>query len=326
MQKTGMKIRLNVYDTKDSPESIRKTINNEAFLATDLIIGPVYENVQKEVAQIASINHIPLISPFTPKSTIINNNPQFYQINPTREYLAEATAEMIAADYSNTNFIVVKTSPYEGTPEGQMVELIRKKLANSANSDSGRFTVYDFRTERSQGLPNVLLPDKENVVFIPSSDEGEISVAISNINNLANDFPITLIAASNYQQRYPSIEVAHFHNLKLKYINPYWIDYKDNSTINYIEKFISNFGTEPNSYGIQGFDASWYFLNALYYFGKDFEDCLPYLNVKLLQGNYYFKRISQWGGYMNQGVSVISYNRNFEVERKSVIGKPKISN
>jgi hypothetical protein len=109
----------------------------------------------------------------------------------------------------------------------------------------------------------------------------------------------------------------------LKYINPYWIDYKNNSTIEYFKKFISNFGTEPNSYGVQGFDAAWYFLNAIHFYGKDFEDCLPYLKVNLVQGNYYFKRVSPSGGYMNQGVSVISYNRNFEVERQIVIGQPK---
>ena len=88
-------------------------------------------------------------------------------------------------------------------------------------------------------------------------------------------------------------------------------------------KFISNFGTEPNSYGVQGFDVAWYFLNAIRFYGKDFENCLPYMNTKLLQGNYYFKRVSPIGGFMNEGVSVISYNRNFEVVQKGVIGKPR---
>lgn len=316
MQKAGMKIELNVFDTKDNPETVRKIINRENFTKTDLIIGPVYENVQKEVAVIAEKNQIPLISPFTPKSGIIGNNPFFYQINPTREYLAEKTIEMIAAGYSESNFIVVETSSYMGTPEGQMVENIRKRLS----SGKGKYTEYDFRKERARGLKNILSPDRENVVFIPSSDEGELSVAISNINNLADEFSITLIGSSNYQQKYSSIEVAHYHNLKFKYINPYWTDYSKNSSINYIEKFIANFGTEPNNYGIQGFDASWYFLNALFYFGKDFNACLPYLNTDLVQGNYYFKKVSPAGGYMNQGVSVISYNRNFEVERQKVIG------
>ena len=319
MQKAGMKIELNVFDTKDNPESVRKIINRENFSKTDLIIGPVYENVQKEVAAIAAKNQIPVVSPFTPKSGIIGNNPFFYQVNPTREYLAEKTVEMIAAGYSESNFIVVETSSYMGTPEGQMVENIRKKLG----SGKGKYTEYDFRKERARGLKNVLSSDKENVIFIPSSDEGELSVAISNINNLADEFSITLIGSSNYQQKYSSIEVAHYHNLKFKYVNPYWTDYSKNTTINYIEKFIANFVTEPNSYGIQGFDVSWYFLNALFYFGNDFSACLPFLKADLVQGNYYFKKVSPSGGYMNQGVSVISYNRNFEVERINVLGQPK---
>lgn len=320
IQKAGMKIELNVFDTKDNPETVRKIINREDFAKTDLIIGPVYENVQKEVAVIAEKNQIPIISPFTPKSGIIGSNPYFYQINPTREYIAEKTVEMITAGYSESNFIVVETSSYMGTPEGQMVENIKKKL----NTGRGKYTEYDFRKERARGLKNILSPEKENVVFIPSTDEGELSVAISNINNLADEFSITLIGTGNYQQKYTSIEVAHYHNLKFKYINPYWTDYSKNTVINYIEKFIANFGTEPNSYGIQGFDASWYFFNALFYYGKDFNTCLPYLNVDLVQGNYYFKKVSQVGGYLNQGVSVVSYNRNFEVERQSIIGQPKI--
>lgn len=319
MQKAGMKIELNVFDTKDNPETVRKIINRDDFVKTDLIIGPVYENVQKEVALIAEKNQIPLISPFTPKSGIIGSNPYFYQINPTREYLAEKTIDLISNQFSDANFIVVETSNYAGTPEGQMVEQIRKKLA----AGKGKYIEYDFRKERSRGLKNVLVADKENVVFIPSSDEGELSVAISNINNLADEYSITLIGTVNYQQKYPSIEVAHFHNLKLKYINPYWIDYSKTSTTDYIEKFVTNFGTEPNSYGVQGFDVSWYFLNALFNYGKDFRACLPYFKTGLLQGSYYFDKVSPAGGYMNKGVSVISYNRSFEVQRQTIIGVPE---
>jgi len=322
MQKAGMNMVLNVFDTKDNPETVRKIKNSQSFSETDLIIGPVYENVQKEVTQISIQYQIPMISPFTPKSEILDSNPWFFQINPTREYLAEATAELIANKYSNSNFIVVRTSSYPGAQENQLVELIRRKLSRQANPGDGKFTEYDFRKGRSHGLREILVPDKENVVFIPSSDEGELSVAISNINNLAVDIPITLIGAGNYQQRYPSIEIAHFHNLQMKYINPYWIDYKKPETIGYIDKFIDNFGTEPNSFGVQGFDAAWYFLNVLHIYGKDFESCLPFLNVNLVQGNYYFKRVSQSGGYMNHGASVVSYTKNYEVERQEIMGQP----
>lgn len=316
MQKAGMKVKLNVYDTKDNPETVRTLVGKGILDNTDLIIGPVYENVQKEVAAIAREKQIPMVSPFTPKSALINTNPLYFQINPTREYIAEATLEMIAGNFKGSNFIVVKTSQYEGTAEGQLVD----KIKNVVGGFGPRFRVYDFKRERAAGLRAILSPEKENVVYLPTTDEGELSVAISNLNNLAGDFPITLVAQANFQQRYPSIDIAHFHNLKMHYINPYFVDYSDVSTIAYVEKFKLNFGTEPNSYGIQGFDAAYYFLNALFWYGKDFGKCIETHQLKLVQGSYVFGKINTSGGYLNKGVSVIQYTPAFEVKRKSVLG------
>ena len=149
-----------------------------------------------------------------------------------------------------------------------------------------------------------------------------MSVAISNLNNTTDSISITLIGTSNYQQRYPSIELSHFHNLKLKYINPYWVNYEDSATIHFYQKFISVFGTEPDGFGVQGFDVAYYFLNAIYYFGKDFENCLPYFTINLLQGKYYFERVSQWGGLMNKGISVITYTQDLDVKQEKIMGWP----
>ncbi len=317
MQKAGMKVKLNVYDTKDNPETVRNLVGKGILDNTDLIIGPVYENVQKEVAALAREKQIPMVSPFTPKSALINTNPLYFQINPTREYIAEATIEMIADNFKGSNFIVVKTSQYEGTAEGQLVDRIK----NVVGGVGARFQVYDFKRERAKGLRAILSPEKENVVYLPTTDEGELSVAISNLNNLAGDFPITLVAQANFQQRYPSIDIAHFHNLKMHYINPYFVDYTDVNTIAYVEKFKLNFGTEPNSYGIQGFDAAYYFLNALFWYGKDFGKCIETHHMKLVQGSYAFKKINPASGYLNKGVSVIQYTPAFEVKRKSVLGE-----
>ena len=110
----------------------------------------------------------------------------------------------------------------------------------------------------------------------------------------------------------------------MRYIAPYWIDYESPATIQLFKKFKSNFGAEPGNIGVQGFDVAFYFFNALNYFGKDFEDCLPYLNTNLVQGNYHFEKVSEFGGFMNQGVSVVSYSRNYEVERTRIKGQPKL--
>jgi ABC-type branched-subunit amino acid transport system substrate-binding protein len=191
--------------------------------------------------------------------------------------------------------------------------------------DGVRFSIYDFQNEGPNGLRSILSREKENVIYIPSSDEGELSVGISNINNLANEFSITLIGNNRFQQ-YESIQLDHFYNLKLEYIAPYWTDYEKQSTVTFIEKFKSNFYTEPNNFGMQGYDVAFYFLNALKNYGKDFRDCLPYLQVDLVQGNYHFQKVSPLGGYMNHGVSVIAYERDYDVVRKRLEGQLNLAN
>lgn len=326
MQKSGMKINLKVFDTQRKADSIRQFIYSEAFLETDLIIGPVYEIVQKEVVKIAAKNRIPIVSPLAAQSQIINSNSEFYQLVPTREYISERTAEMIGEEYFNSNFIVVKSSNYSGTTEGDLVQLVQEKFFNSGFLSDRRgvsFTIYDLTTEGQFGLRRIMSKSKENVVIIPSTDEGELSVAISNVNNLSEDFSITLVGSNRFKS-FQSIDVEQYHNLKLRYIAPYWMDYKNPATIQFVEKFKTHFGTEPGNFGAQGFDAAYYFLNALKYFGKDFEECLPYLHIDLIQNNYHFEKVSEFGGYMNQGVSVVSYSRDYEVERKRIKGQPKL--
>lgn len=327
MQKAGMRFSLAVFDTQNNADTVRKYLNRNDMTQFDLIIGPVYDQVQDVVSQVSKNNRIPMISPFSSRSEHVNTNPYFYQLNPGRDYLMERTAEMVADEYYNGNIIVLKTSEFSGTPEERLVNLVREKLINSGslNSPGGsRFLVYDFKNEGAFGLRRILASNRENVVIIPSNVAGELSVAISNLNNLADDFSITLIGTGNLQQRFPSIEVDHFHNLKLKFVYPYWTDFDAPQTIDLITKFRKNFACDPNSFGIQGYDAAMYFLNALYFFGKDFNDCLPYFHVGLVQGNYHFEKVSAGGGFMNRGVSVISYKPDFTVKRERVVGQPRL--
>ncbi len=329
LERTGMHIKLNVYDTEDNPQTIRRFVREGNFLETDLIIGPVSVKVQREVVPIASKNRIPIVSPLVAQSDQIMSNSTFFQVNPDRNYINRKTAEMVAEEYYKSNFIVVRTPNYEGTQDGNLVSLIQEKLFNSGflnRQNGGKFSVYDYKSEGSTGLTRLLSKEKENVLLIPTDVEGELSVAISNINNFAGEYSITLIAPTRYQQLYKSIEIEKFHNLKLQYISPFWTEYDDPETIKIIERFRENYYTEPNSFGMQGYDVAFYFLSALKNYGKNFEDCLPYMDVHLLQGNYYFDKVSAFGGYINKGVSVISYTKSYEVKRKRVEGLPGLAN
>jgi LysM repeat protein/ABC-type branched-subunit amino acid transport system substrate-binding protein len=322
LKRAGMQIVLHVFDSQQNADSIRKYIYSSFFLETDLIIGPVFPNVQDEVAAIAAKNRIPIVSPLSAQSRVLNSNPYYFQINPSRDFLIYKTAELIAEEYFNSNFVVIKTSHSANTDERKVVDIVREKLTPSGywNNQGGLlYKEVNFNRDGVNGLRQALSKEKENVIFVSSMNEGDLSVVLSNVNNIARNYPVTLIGFNRYDQ-FHSIQVEFYHNLRLQYLAPYWVDYSHPETIKFLEKFRRYYHTDPGNYGMQGYDVAFYFLNALKNFGKDFEECLPYLQVHLAQGSYQFEKQSAFGGYMNQGVSVISYEPGFDVVRKRVIG------
>lgn len=326
LQNLGFNVALNVFDTQRNRDSIRQYFQTDEFYRTDLILGPVFPDVQTEIAAYAAKNRIPIVSPLASQTIITRSNSNYFQVNPSRDYLIRQTAELVAEEHFNSNLIILKTSDYSGTTEGKLVELLREKFFNSgllSSNDGVNFTLYDFENEGAFGLRRIMSKHKENVIYIPSSNEGELSVAISNINNLSDEYSITLIGTNRYPG-YSSIQLEQFHNLKLKYIAPYYTDYCNNKTISFIQKYKENFGTEPDNFGFQGYDVTMYFLTAIITYGNNFADCLPYLHTFQMQGNYHFEKLTQFGGYMNEGVSVVSYTGDYEVKRKRVKGQPRL--
>lgn len=321
LRNKGMNIELHVYDTQRNQKIIDSLVFSEE-LYVDLIIGPVYPSLQKPVADFAAKNRIPFISPLSPEGYLAANNPLYYQVYPTREYMLEQTAEYIADEYFDCNFIVMEI----GTPSAEdslFVEMCREKLYNTGyyrDINDVSFRIYDFNRFGGQGLSRILSESRENVFIIPSFNEGEVSVAVSNINNYSSDYPVTVIGNYRYKQ-FESITQEHFHNVKLKYFYPYWTDYSSPGTIRFISRFRENFYTDPDPYAMQGYDVAFYFLNAFRNYGSNFTDCLRYMDVGLIQGGYRFERVTRFGGYMNHGISLVSYRPDYTIVKKELTGK-----
>ena len=231
---------------------------------------------------------------------------------------------MIARDYSGSNFIVLKTGPYEKLPEGSLVDIINEKMTNAgfySNNSQLNFMIYDYHKNGIQGLTKYLSVQKENVLLIATMNEGEISETLSDLKNISSQYSITLVGNNRYPQL-RSLDQEIFHILKLKYLSPYWINYHSASTVNFITSYRNIFKTEPNEFGYQGFDVTYFFADVVSRYGKDFYGCLKYINGEMTQGRYYFEKVSEFGGYMNHGLSLISYEPDYSLICKKIIGQP----
>jgi len=313
LKNAGMKIELYTFDTEQKKGVVDSLLNMDIFRSFDLIIGPVFPDLQRDVATFAQENHIAFISPLSSAGNLEASNPYYFKVNPQNDYFIQQTADYMTREYSGKNIIVLKMGEYKYLQEAALIDKLRKKYRDPlyAGKEKPDYHEYLYSSGGLNSLREIMKSDKENVVFIPSRTEGQLSVAITNLNTLTKEeFPVTLIGLPAYQ-RYKSIQTEYFYHTNLNYLSSYFIDYKSSAVNNFIHKFRNNFFAEPDNFSFQGYDVAFYFMNALKSYGHNFISELPFLKVDLLQDNFIFKKQSESGGYINEGLFVVKYSPDY---------------
>lgn len=315
LRKQGMNLELYVFDTNRDSLVVESFIQQDIFREMDLIIGPVFPQVQGSVSAFSAKNQIPMVSPLSSAGNFENNNPYYFKINPNKEYLIRETAKWIADDCFNKNFIVFQMGDYKILPEADLVNQCRERLFSTGYYDHCKdvlYHEYNFETEGIWGMQRIVSPDRENVVIIPAINEGQISIAFTNLNTVAEQFNIRLVGLSGFKN-YRSIQPEYFHQTQLQYLTHYFIDYENLQVNQFIATFKKQFATEPNEFSFQGFDLAYYFMSALYTYEKDMIHYIPNFRMNLNQLNLNFQRVSKTGGYMNYGLIKVGYKKDFSI-------------
>jgi hypothetical protein len=139
--------------------------------------------------------------------------------------------------------------------------------------------------------PNIVIAISDEVVFSKEM--------LSLLNKLRLDMDITLFGIPTWKNL-PDLESSHILNLNLHTFSPSLVNYNSSRIKNWIIDYRSKYNTEPTpvNFAFDGFDAGWYFLNALYNYGRNFGDCLEYLSVPLIQTQFRFEK-ERNNGYEN---------------------------
>ncbi len=304
----GININLKVYDTEQKESRVRQLVATDRLRNADLIIGPVFPNEQKEIAEYAVKNRKPMISPLSATDDITKNNSWYFQINTPRNIINQLTAAHVAESYQSANYILLRTGNQNTQQDNEFVSLIREKVSQRGNS---KINFYDFHKSGLAGLRQLVVSDRKNVVVLTSSNEAEVSVGLSNLHTLAPSYDITVIGTNRFIQ-FESINQEYFHDGQLEFLAPYWPDYSKDVTKSFVRKFRNNFKTEPNQFSMQGYDVTFFFVKAIDDFGSDFRDCIEFVNPQLVQGKYRFERLPS-GGFVNKGLSVVRFTRDYRV-------------
>ncbi len=297
----GLSINLSVYDVDEDTNNIKKLFRNGELKKSDLIIGLLYGASFQKLAQYCKINKIPVINPLSNKAKHIEDNPYVFLANCTVTTMAEEIAEFMADKYYD-NVIVMVNSGKEN--EKKSMKLIYDQLLNKFKVD-GKPTqnIYLFSGEKDiQKVSSVLTGTDKNAVIILSNDELFVANIMRYLKEWAVSHSIMVFGMPGWLE-FKSVESKLLVDLNFHSFGTSFIDYANPLSIAFVQSFRDQYKTEPGELAFQGFDVSFYFLNSMMKYGKDFGKCCSLFDYKGLQSRFIMRQTGN-NGFENAWLNI----------------------
>jgi ABC-type branched-subunit amino acid transport system substrate-binding protein len=305
MEKAGFSCNLFVYDVDDDSLRIKKVLKKPEFDKMDIIFGLLYGNVFSIVSEFADKHNIPIINPLSNRLPYIEGKPGVFLANPSVNTMSVEIARFIREKFLAETVILVN-------PGRENEKRSMAKLRENIDILAGLDTIHkqDLRQIASSALQSgslaaQLSKERKNILVLLSNDELLVANLFRQIKMLDPAYQVIVFGLPGWAD-YKSIET---HDLVTYFFHTYtnsFIDYTDEDTRRFIRKYRQIYFTEPDDNAFRGYDVAFYFLQAMYAYGKDFTPCITDFSQKTLGTRFVFKRQGK-NGFENSWLNIIKY-------------------
>ena len=328
LKRAGVSVNLFVCDTRRDSVNFSKVLQRDELEKVNLIIGPANIDHMKTVAAFAKEKQIPVVFPFAAMDGTIRSNPYVYQASPIDSLYRKAAVEAQLKFAANKRVIVLTTG---GTHPFELA-VINQIKQQTQNNGALADVVFHRYVQREASLIKQLVADgKETVIIIPNIEEVKVSRMLTNLGLLAerSKMAVTVLGYSEWL-KFQTIEPEDLHKLNATIFSSYGADYSSETCRNFSRAYRRWFHSEPVSFnpyfqqlgstlgysrfGMWGYDVTFYFVGALKTYGPQFQKCLADYQPKLVQSNFRFTHLTNWGGASNTGLITIHFTRDFQTQ------------
>lgn len=313
LSKEGLWANIRIYDTENNKDTIRSILKDTNLRNADLIIGPMYKSNFTIVAQFAKENNIPIVSPVKVSSKILLSKPTAYKVFSSNPAQVIQLAKYIGENYADSNLFLLNSARYADEP----IVAVFQKYMNRALEHKGdtikRIDIYTYDENR---LKPYLKDSTHYVVALPSSNQVYVSQFLNSMNDVylsQRGIEFTIFGLEKWLE-FDNIDVSHLHNLNVHFPSSRHIDYQDTAIIDLVLKFRERYQTDPEQFGLLGFDVSYHFIKSLMTYREHFLTEFPRSKGTMLTTKYDFVKVGEESGYENQSAFILKIE-DFELKR-----------
>lgn len=237
----------------------------------DAVLGPLFSEPAKKMADLAEQYQIPLIAPLANSDTLNTNNPYFYQMNPTFTSHGRRMAEYAVKNLNMDTLAVLA----EKNSLGEASAYAFRERAEKLGAKIVHFFVEDLKSKGYEltDYTKYFTSDSAKIdslggyhyldgIYAPFTGQAAPTLGELLLVDLeAMDSNITVLGSQEWGNfQIPEIQL---NNQDIYFSESYYINKKSPQINKFRERFKHRFDIEPNRFAIIGYDVASYLLKTL---------------------------------------------------------------
>ena len=315
LKNQGYKVNLKVFDTERSAEKMYTMVDEIDRFHPDLIIGPVYGSVYKALMDDLTNKNIPVIYPLSSRSEEFGVYPDFIQVNPSMKALTVAMSDWLREEAEEANLVCLNLTGNEVSHSDlEDIRLFKEYMHRIGSMD-----FYDWNTSAVplDGLRLQLLPDRENIIILPTTKEAEVSKILPVLSALTDGYRITVVGFPEWQA-FTSVDHETYFKLNTKIFTYSYVDNTTEPAKRFALKYRKYFYTEPNNLAYKAFDMSLYFIELAAKYRDRTLDALEFYPRNGDFSRFYFQKMEGQAGKENQGFYIVNFGSDYRLKIESL--------
>ena len=315
LKNQGYKVNLKVFDTERSAEKMYTMVDEIDRFHPDLIIGPVYGSVYKALMDDLTNKNIPVIYPLSSRSEEFGVYPDFIQVNPSMKALTVAMSDWLREEAEEANLVCLNLTGNEVSHS----DLEDIRLFKEYMHRIGSMNFYDWNTSAVplDGLRLQLLPDRENIIILPTTKAAEVSKILPVFSALTDGYRITVVGFPEWQA-FTSVDHETYFKLNTKIFTYSYVDNTTEPAKRFALKYRKYFYTEPNNLAYKAFDMSLYFIELAAKYRDRTLDALEFYPRNGDFSRFYFQKMEGQAGKENQGFYIVNFGSDYRLKIESL--------
>lgn len=245
----GLKAHLTVYDTEEDSSRLNKLMFKPELPEQHLLFTNLSGRELKKLNDFSLTKKLPLLATAINVTDQVKFNPEAIALYPSSLLQCSIMGKRASGIYNDANCVVVRT--------GQAKENERSATFAQgwvANKPGIKIRFADYGKYQFKGIQDSLVKGKMNVIFIPSSNEDQVSTIFNALKEVLATYTVTVIGLPTWQH-FETIDPALFDTFQVVLFNAGFIDYKARETEEFRRYFRDTYNSEPGEPAYQGYDA-----------------------------------------------------------------------